>query len=49
MTPTPSDRAFELINGFRASQLVLGAVELRIPDLLAGGAMSAEIVEAAAA
>ena len=35
----PSDRAFELVNGFRASQLVLSAVELHIPDLLAGGPM----------
>ena len=39
---TPSDRAFELLNGFRASQLVLCAVELHIPDLLAGGSMSAD-------
>jgi hypothetical protein len=38
----PADRAFELINGFRASQLIGIAVRLRIPDLLAGGAMSAD-------
>jgi hypothetical protein len=42
MTRTPADRAFQLINGFRASQLVRSAVELKIPDLLASGPMSAE-------
>lgn len=47
MTPTPADRAYELVNGFRASQLVRGAVELRIPDLLSGGAMSADQLSAA--
>jgi hypothetical protein len=38
---TPSDRAFELINGFRASQLVRSAITLNIPDLLAGGGKTA--------
>ena len=38
----PADRAFELVNGFRASQIVRAAVELKIPDLLAGGARSVE-------
>ena len=36
----PADRAFELVNGFRAAQIVRAAVELRIPDLIADGAMS---------
>lgn len=36
----PADRAFELVNGFRFSQLVYAAVELRIPDLLAQGPRS---------
>jgi len=43
----PGDRAYELVNGFRAAQVVSSAVELRIPDLLAEGAMSAEQLSAA--
>jgi hypothetical protein len=43
----PIERAFELVNGFRAAQIVSSAVELKIPDLLAGGAMSAEQLSAA--
>lgn len=39
---TPADRAYELVNGFRASQIVHAAVELRVPDLLADGPKSAE-------
>ncbi len=35
-------RAYELVNGFRASQLVRLAAQLRIPDLLAEGPRSPE-------
>lgn len=42
MPATPSDRAYELANGFRASQLARVAAELRIPDLLADGPRSVE-------
>jgi len=35
VTPTPGDRAYQLLNGFRASQVVHAACALRIPDLLA--------------
>ena len=38
---TPAERAYELVNGFRTSQIVHAAVELRIPDLLTDGAKSA--------
>jgi orsellinic acid C2-O-methyltransferase len=38
---TPADRAFELINGFRATQLVRTAITLNIPDLLAGAGKTA--------
>jgi len=38
----PAERAYELINGFRASQLVRLAVTLRLPDLLADGPLSAQ-------
>jgi predicted nicotinamide N-methyase len=41
MQPSPSDRAYQLVNGFRASQLVRVAAQLRIPDLLAEGPRSA--------
>jgi hypothetical protein len=37
----PEDRAFQLVNGFRATQIVASAVRLRIPDLLAPGPLSA--------
>ena len=37
MTLPPGDRAYLLVNGFRATQAVDGAAELKIPDLLAGG------------
>lgn len=47
MTGAPTDKAYELVNGFRASQLVRLAVQLRIPDLLADGPLSAqELAEA---
>jgi hypothetical protein len=39
---TPADRAFQLVSGFRASQLVLAAAELRIPDLLSERPMTAQ-------
>ena len=35
------DRAYELVNGFRTTQIVHAAVELRIPDLVADGQESA--------
>jgi len=38
----PGDRAYELANGFRTSQLVGLAAQLRIPDLLAEGPLSVE-------
>lgn len=37
-----ADRAYELVNGFRASQLVRLACELRVPDRVANGPLSAE-------
>jgi hypothetical protein len=42
MRGTAADRAYELVNGFRASQLVRLASQLRIPDLLAQGPLSSE-------
>lgn len=44
---TPADRAFDLVSGFRHSQLVHAAVELKIPDLLAGGPKTSEQVSKA--
>jgi hypothetical protein len=41
MDPIVRDRAFMLVSGFRATQLVRAATELRIPDLLADGPRSA--------
>jgi orsellinic acid C2-O-methyltransferase len=41
MHDTAADRAYELVNGFRASQLVRMATQHKIPDLLAGGPRSA--------
>jgi orsellinic acid C2-O-methyltransferase len=38
---TPGDRAYQLVNGFRISQVVHAAAELRIPDLLASHPMTA--------
>jgi orsellinic acid C2-O-methyltransferase len=40
MRDAPVDRAYELVIGFRAAQLVHAAVELRIPELIAGGPRS---------
>lgn len=42
MRDTPADRAYELVNGFRAAQLVRAAVELRLPDLVAAGPRTSE-------
>ena len=39
---TPADRAFELVNGFRFTQMVYAAVELGIPDLVAAEPSSLE-------
>jgi len=41
------DRAFELVNGFRASQIVHAAVALRIPDLLADPPKSLDDISSA--
>ena len=41
MDPGARDRAFMLVSGFRATQLVRAATELRIPDLVADGPRSA--------
>jgi hypothetical protein len=41
MDATARDRAFMLVSGFRATQLVRAVTELRIPDLLADGPRSA--------
>ena len=47
MHQAPGDRAYELVNGFRASQLVRLAAQLRVPDLLADGPLSVEDLVAA--
>lgn len=44
---TPADRAFRLVNGYRASQMVYAAVELDLPDLIAGGRSTVEELSAA--
>jgi len=41
MEPTPADRAFQLISGFRISQMIRAACELGIPDTLSDGPRSA--------
>ena len=41
MDPSVRDRAFMLVSGFRATQLVRAVTELRIPDLVADGPRSA--------
>jgi len=47
MDPSARDRAFVLVSGFRATQLVRAVTELRIPDLVADGPRSAaELAEA---
>ncbi len=42
MALKPEDRAYQLVNGFRATQVVTAAVRSKIPDLLAGGPMSVD-------
>jgi len=41
MDPSARDRAFMLVSGFRATQLVRAVTELRVPDLVADGPQSA--------
>lgn len=41
------ERAYELVNGFRTTQIVYAAVELRIPDLIGEGKRSADELSAA--
>src|ERR1700704_3649384 len=41
------DRAFQLVSGFRATQMVLAVTQLRIPDLVAGAPLSADELAAA--
>jgi hypothetical protein len=36
------DRAFQLVSGFRSTQMVLAVVQLKIPDLVANGPLSAD-------
>ena len=47
MTISPDDRAFQLLNGFRASQVVHAAAELHLPDLIAAGRTSIAELSAA--
>ena len=42
------DRAFQLVSGFRSTQMVLAAVQLKIPDLVANGPRSADDLAATA-
>lgn len=42
MADAAAEKAFELVNGYRASQLVAVAAQLRIPDLLADGPLPAQ-------
>ena len=44
---TPGDRAYELANGFRATQVAYAAAELRIPDLVAEGRRTVEALSGA--
>jgi O-methyltransferase domain/Dimerisation domain len=36
------DRAFQLVSGFRSTQMVMAVVQLKIPDLVANGPLSAD-------
>ncbi len=47
MDRTAQDRAFMLMSGFRATQMVRAVTELRIPDLLANGPRAADDLAAA--
>jgi orsellinic acid C2-O-methyltransferase len=42
MNLTPGDHAYQLVNGYRAAQIVASAARLKIPDLLAAGPMSVD-------
>jgi hypothetical protein len=42
MDKVAEDRAFQLVTGYRATQMVRAAVELRIPDLVAAGPRSSD-------
>jgi O-methyltransferase domain/Dimerisation domain len=42
MEAAARDRAFQLVSGFRATQMVRAAVELKIPDLVAAGPRSSD-------
>jgi hypothetical protein len=42
MDSVAHDRAYQLINGFRATQMVRAVAELKIPDLVAAGPLSSE-------
>lgn len=44
---TPGERAYELANGFRATQIVHAAAELRIPDHIAEGHTTVEQLSSA--
>ena len=44
---TAGDRAYELVNGFRATQIVHAAAELKIPDLIAKGRTTVDELSAA--
>lgn len=44
---TAGERAYELVNGFRATQIVYAAAELRIPDLIAEGRQTVADLSAA--
>ncbi|HEV2476206.1 MAG TPA: methyltransferase [Candidatus Dormibacteraeota bacterium] len=44
---TPADRAFQLVSGYRASQMVYAAVELDLPDLIADGRSTVKDLSAA--
>ncbi len=44
---TPGDRAFQLVGGYRVSQIVHAAAELELPDLIAAGRASVEELSAA--
>lgn len=44
---TPSDRAYRLISGYRASQIVFAAVELDLPGLIADGRSTVDELSAA--
>ena len=44
---TPTQRAYELVNGYRAAQLIFAAVELDLPDMIAEQPSTVEALSAA--